>query len=47
MGKGLQLIGNVLLLKLGDGYLLHYSYTFYINISPKKEYRFWNQTQLD
>lgn len=35
----LQIISNVLFLKLGDGYLFLILYTVYINISLKKKKR--------
>lgn len=50
MRRELQLIGNVLFIKPGDGYLLDESfYILYKHFTKKrkKEYRLWNETELD
>lgn len=50
MRRGLQLIGNVLFIKPGDGYLLYESfYILYKHFTKKrkKEYRLWNETELN
>ena len=48
MRRELQLIGNVLFIKPGNEYLLDESfYILYKHFTKKKEYRLWNETELD